>query len=118
MDVQYEQDAVTDLLVAVPLRRHGLPRRPRRASAHSRRRPGLLLGALLAGGVAASVIGVSGLPTASAESTSVLEAQQALAASDEGGLDVMPQASITVAEARARLQEVRATRAERQQAAE
>jgi murein DD-endopeptidase MepM/ murein hydrolase activator NlpD len=118
MDAQYEQDAVTDLLVAVPPRRHGLQRRRRRASVHSRRRPGLLLGALLAGGVAASVVGVSGLPTASAESTSVLEAQQALAASDEGGLDVMPQASITVAEARARLQEVRATRAERQQAAE
>ena len=48
---------VTDLLVAVPPRRHGLPRRRRKASAHSRRRPGLLLGALLAGGVAASVIG-------------------------------------------------------------
>jgi hypothetical protein len=117
MDAQHGQDAVTELLTAVPPRRHGAPQR-RRASAHSRRRPGLLLGALLAGGVAASVLGSSGLPTAAAESNSVLAAQQALLAADEGSIEVMPQASITVAQAKARMREVRATRAARAEAVE
>jgi murein DD-endopeptidase MepM/ murein hydrolase activator NlpD len=75
----------------------------------------MLLSALLAGGVAAAVL-VQGAPDASAEGTSVLEAQQALASSDEG-FEVMPQASITVAEAQARLQEVAASRAARAEAA-
>jgi murein DD-endopeptidase MepM/ murein hydrolase activator NlpD len=118
MDAQYGQDAVTDLLVAVPPRRHGLPRRRRRTPAAHPRRPALLLGALLAGGVAASVLGFSGLPMASADSTSVIEAQRALMASDDGAIDVMPQASITVAEAQARLAEVRASRTQRAEAAE
>jgi murein DD-endopeptidase MepM/ murein hydrolase activator NlpD len=116
MDAQHGQDAVTELLAAVPPRRHGAPRR--RASVHSRRRPALLLGALLAGGVAASVLGLSGPSTASAGSTSVLAAQRALLAADDGGIEVMPQASITVAEAKARMREVRATRAARAEAVE
>jgi murein DD-endopeptidase MepM/ murein hydrolase activator NlpD len=118
MDAQHGQDAVTEQLAAVPARRHGAPGRRRRAAGRPSRRPAMLLGALLAGGVAASVLGFSGLPTASAESTAVLEAQRALMGADEGGLDVLPQASITVAEARVRLQEVRATRAARAEAAQ
>jgi murein DD-endopeptidase MepM/ murein hydrolase activator NlpD len=78
----------------------------------------MLLAALLVGGIAASVFGFSGLPSASAEPTSVVAAREALIGSDEGALEVMPQASITVAEAQARLAEVRATRATRAQRAE
>jgi murein DD-endopeptidase MepM/ murein hydrolase activator NlpD len=72
----------------------------------------MLLTALLVGGVTAAVLSVQGAPDASAGSTSVLAAQQALLAGDEG-LEVMPQASITVAEAQARLEEVAASRAAR-----
>ena len=79
------------------------------------RRPALLLSALLAGGVAAAVLGFSGTPQASAEATSVLEAQQALLTAD-AGLEMKPQASITVAEAQVRLQEVAASRAARAEA--
>jgi murein DD-endopeptidase MepM/ murein hydrolase activator NlpD len=79
------------------------------------RRPGLLLSALLAGGVAAAVLSVQSAPEAAAGSTSVLEAQQALRA-DDLGLEVKPQASITVAEAQARLQDVAASRAARAEA--
>jgi murein DD-endopeptidase MepM/ murein hydrolase activator NlpD len=78
------------------------------------RRPALLLGALLAGGVVAAVFGVQGAPAASAEATSVFDARQALLSSDEG--EVLPKASITVAEAQARLQEVAASRAARAEA--
>jgi murein DD-endopeptidase MepM/ murein hydrolase activator NlpD len=76
------------------------------------RRPALLLGALLAGGVVAAVFGVQGAPAA--EATSVYDAQQSLLGSEEG--EVLPQASITVAEAQARLQEVAASRAARAEA--
>jgi murein DD-endopeptidase MepM/ murein hydrolase activator NlpD len=75
----------------------------------------MLLSALLAGGLAAAVLGIHGAPDAAAEGTSVIEAQQALASSDEG-IEVMPQASVTVAEAQARLQEVAASRAARAEA--
>jgi murein DD-endopeptidase MepM/ murein hydrolase activator NlpD len=110
------QEAPTELLVAVSSRgRHGATRRRRPGTSGSAtRRPALLLSALLAGGLAAAVL-FQGAPDASAGGTSVLEAQQALAAGDEG-LEVMPQASITVAEAQARLQEVAASRAARAEA--
>jgi len=75
----------------------------------------MLLGALLAGGVAAAFLGFHGTPEASAEPTSVLAAQQALMTGDEG-VEVMPQASITVAESQARLEEVAASRAARAEA--
>ncbi len=120
MDVRSAQEAPTSLLVTVrPPRSVGAA--PRGAAAPvARRRPALLLSALLTGGVAASVLGFSGTPEASAEATSVIEAQQALLTAD-AGLEMKPQASITVAEAEARLQEVaasRAARAEAQAAAE
>ncbi|MCW2579896.1 MAG: Metalloendopeptidase, partial [Blastococcus sp.] len=79
------------------------------------RRPALLLSALLAGGVAAAVLSVQGAPDAAAGGTSVLAAQEALRTGDQG-LEVKPQASITVAEAQARLQEVAASRAARAEA--
>jgi murein DD-endopeptidase MepM/ murein hydrolase activator NlpD len=110
MDARAGHDEPTDLLVAVrPARRHGKARPSRRARVT--RRPALLLSALLAGGVAAAVLGVQGVTPASAEATSVLDAQQALAGGEEG--EVLPRASITVAEAQARLQEVAASRAAR-----
>lgn len=116
MDARHGQEAPTELLVAVRphTSRHGTPRR-RRQAAPAGRRPGLLLSALLAGGMAAAFFGINGAPEAAAESTSVLEAQQALLAVDEG-LEVKPQASITLAEAQARLQEVAASRAARAEA--
>jgi murein DD-endopeptidase MepM/ murein hydrolase activator NlpD len=108
-------EAPTDLLVVAPSTgRHGAGARQRRGPRVSRR-PALLLSALLAGGLAAAVLGVQGVPAASAEGTSVLAAQRALLNSDEG-TEVMPQASITVAEAQARLQEVAASRAARAEA--
>ncbi|WP_245160800.1 M23 family metallopeptidase [Blastococcus sp. CT_GayMR16] len=58
---------------------------------------------------------MNGATVASADGTSVLAAQQALLAGDEGA-EVLPQASITVAEAQARLQEVAASRAARAEA--
>ena len=115
MDAQHGQDAVTDLLVAVPVGRRGADPRRGRASSQSRRRPAFLLGALLTGGVVAAFFGVTGLPAASAEPTSVLEAQRALLTADEG-VEAMPMASITVAEAEARLKEVAASRAAREEA--
>jgi murein DD-endopeptidase MepM/ murein hydrolase activator NlpD len=115
MDARSGMDAPTDLLVAVrPTGRHGAASRRRRRPRISGR-PTLLLSALLAGGVAAAVLGVQGAPAASAESTSVLAAQEALLGSDEGA-EVLPQASITVAEAQVRLQEVAASRAARAEA--
>jgi murein DD-endopeptidase MepM/ murein hydrolase activator NlpD len=114
MDPRSGQEAPTEIVVAVrPARRHSTPSRRRRRSAP--RRPALLLSALLAGGISAAVLGVNGAPMAAAGGTSVLEAQQALVTSDEG-LEVLPQASITVAEAQARLQEVAASRAARAEA--
>jgi murein DD-endopeptidase MepM/ murein hydrolase activator NlpD len=70
-----------------------------------------LLSALLAGGVAASVLGFSGPSVASATGSPVMES---LATTDEA--DLLPQASVTVAEAQARLQEVAASRAARAEA--
>jgi murein DD-endopeptidase MepM/ murein hydrolase activator NlpD len=89
-------------------------RRHRRVSS---RRPSLLLGALVLGGLVAGVLGVSGPSDASGSSTSVAEAAQALV-TDEDAEVGMPKASITVAEAKARLQEVAASRAQRAAAAE
>ncbi|MGY1805649.1 M23 family metallopeptidase [Blastococcus sp. SYSU D00922] len=108
-------EAPTDLLTAArPAARHGAPAR-RRSTPKVARRPALLLSALLAGGVAAAGLGLHSAPAASAEATSVLEAQQELLGGDEG-LEVKPQASVTVAEAQARLQEVAASRAARAEA--
>jgi murein DD-endopeptidase MepM/ murein hydrolase activator NlpD len=102
-------EPTTELRTAVRrARRHGRARRPLRSGA---RRPALLLSALLAGGVAASVFGLTGPSVASADGTSVMES---LATTDEA--DLLPQASITVAEAQARLQEVTASRAARAEA--
>jgi murein DD-endopeptidase MepM/ murein hydrolase activator NlpD len=117
MDARKGQEATTELMVAVgPGRRHGRPTRRRRAASGSaHRHPALLLSALLAGGVAAAVLGVNGATVASAGDSSVLAAQEALLASEEGA-EVLPQASITVAEAQARLQEVAASRAARAEA--
>jgi murein DD-endopeptidase MepM/ murein hydrolase activator NlpD len=103
-----------------PDRREPAERRPsRRATrpALRHRRPTLLLGALVAGGVAAAVVGVGGGAPASADSTSVLAAQDALDTADEA-TEVLPQASITEQEAQARLQEVAASRAARAQVEE
>ncbi|MGY1811047.1 M23 family metallopeptidase [Blastococcus sp. SYSU D00669] len=80
------------------------------------RRPVLLLAALIAGGVGAGVVTFQGFTPASADATSVVEAQQALLATGEEDLEVMPMASITEAEAQARLQEVAASRAARAEA--
>lgn len=106
-----------------PVRRRQARPRVRRASRVSRaeaaRRPAMLLSALLAGGIAAALLGFPS-DGASAGSNSVLAAQQSLVTTDEG-LPLLPQASVTVAEAQARLQEVaasRAARAEEQAAAE
>ena len=113
MDARFRQEDPTDLLVAV---RPAAPRRRRTSAASGPgRRPALLLAAVLAGGIASAVVGVHGAPEASAGSTSVLEAQQALLSVDEG-LEVKPQASVTVAEAQARLQEVAASRTARAEA--
>jgi murein DD-endopeptidase MepM/ murein hydrolase activator NlpD len=117
MDARSAQEAPTDLLVTVrPSRSAGaIGRRRGAATPGAGRRPALLLSALLVGGVAASVLGFSGTPEASAEATSVLEAQQALLTADSG-LEMKPQASITVAEAQVRLQDVAASRAARAEA--
>lgn len=110
MDARQGQEPATELLCAVrPARRHGTPRRVSRPAP---RRPALLLSALLAGGVAAAVVGMSGTTAASADGTSVVDS---LAMSDEGP-ELLPQASISVAEAQARLQEVAASRAARAEA--
>jgi murein DD-endopeptidase MepM/ murein hydrolase activator NlpD len=74
----------------------------------------MLLSALLAGGMAAAFFGLQGAPDAAADSTSVAAAQAMLAA--EENLEIKPQASITVAEAQARLTEVAASRAARAEA--
>ena len=110
MDARSGQEPTTELLTAVrPARRHG---RARRSARTGPRRHALLLSALLAGGVAAAVFGVNGATVASADGTSVVDA---LATSDKGA-ELLPQASITVAEAQARLQEVAASRAARAEA--
>ncbi|MCF6746140.1 M23 family metallopeptidase [Blastococcus sp. KM273128] len=115
MNNRLGREAPTGLLVAVsPPARHGEPRR-RYTSAGATRRPALLLAALVAGGIGAAGLDLTDAPAASAEATSVLEAQQALLGEDDD-LEVMPQASVTVAEAQVRLQEVAASRAARAEA--
>jgi murein DD-endopeptidase MepM/ murein hydrolase activator NlpD len=89
---------------------HGRTRR----TAGVRRRPVLLLGALVAGGLFAA-FGLQGLTPAAADSTSVIEAQHALGL-DEQGVEELPMASITEEEAKARLEEVAASRAARAEA--
>jgi murein DD-endopeptidase MepM/ murein hydrolase activator NlpD len=116
MDARHGQDDATELLVAIPPRRSSTARRHgrERPVRNVRRRPALLLAALLAGGVGAALTGMTGSPAA-AEPTSVLAAQHALMTGEEG-VEVMPQASITEAEAQARLEEVAASRAARAEA--
>jgi murein DD-endopeptidase MepM/ murein hydrolase activator NlpD len=92
-------------------RRSGAPDGAARRTGGPRRGP-LLLAAVVAGGVIAGVTGVTGVPDAAAEPTSVLAAQQELVTADED-LELLPQASISVAEAEARLAEVAASRAAR-----
>jgi murein DD-endopeptidase MepM/ murein hydrolase activator NlpD len=99
-----------------PAERRAHRRAPRPALRH--RRPTLLLAALVAGGVAAGVVGVHGGDPASADPTSsVLAAQDALDTADEA-TEMLPQASITEEEAQARLQDVAASRAARAEAEE
>ena len=108
MRARGSQEPTTELLTEVrSARRHGSPRLSRR--------PALLLSALLAGGVASAVFGVNGAAVAATGGTSVAAAQDALVTSDEG-TELLPRASITVAEAQARLQEVAASRAARAEA--
>ena len=80
-------------------------------SSRVRRRPSVLLGALVAGGVVAGALGLHDGIGEPAAATSVLAAQDELVHEDQ--LEAMPMASITVAEAQARLDEVAASRQER-----
>ncbi|MCW2636689.1 MAG: family peptidase [Blastococcus sp.] len=109
MAARSRQETPTEHLV--PVRPSSPGSRRARSARDVPRRPALLLAALLAGGIAAG-LGLQSPPSASAEATSVLEAQQALLTDDEG-VEVKPQASVTVAEAQARLQDVTASRAAR-----
>jgi murein DD-endopeptidase MepM/ murein hydrolase activator NlpD len=95
--------------------RHG---RRRQGTVARHRRPSLLLAALVAGGVAAGVVGFHGAPGAQAQSTSVLTAEEALGTGDDDVAVRLPKASITLAEAQERLHQVAASRAARQKAAE
>ena len=76
-----------------------------------RRRPSVLLGALVAGGLVAGAVAVHDVFQQPAEATSVLAAQEALLGEDQ--LEAMPMAMITEAEAKARLDEVAAAREQR-----
>ncbi len=87
------------------------PSQVRRPVAGSRRGP-LLLAALVVGGLVAGVTGVSSASDVPADSTSVLAAQMELATVADD-VEALPMASITEAEAQARLAEVAASRAER-----
>ncbi len=87
------------------------PARPRRTVSGPRRGP-LLLSALVVGGLVAGVSGVSNASDGPAAPTSVLAAQMELATVGDD-VETLPMASITVAEAEARLAEVAASRAER-----
>lgn len=88
-----------------------VPSRARRPVSGPRRGP-LLLTALVVGGLVAGAAGVSSASDAPAEPTSVLAAQMELATVGDD-VETLPMASITVAEAEARLAEVAASRAER-----
>ncbi|MGY1914370.1 M23 family metallopeptidase [Blastococcus sp. SYSU DS0973] len=118
MDAGIGQEARTEVLSAVhPSAGRSAGRRARRRpTPRARRSPAMLLGALLLGGVVAAGVSLHGAPAASADATSVLEASDALLTTEEGA-EVLPQASISVAEAEARLEQVAASRAERQAAA-
>jgi murein DD-endopeptidase MepM/ murein hydrolase activator NlpD len=83
----------------------------RRPVAGPRRGP-LLLAALVVGGLVAGMAGVSSASDVPADSTSVLAAQMELATAADD-VEALPMASITEAEAQARLAEVAASRAER-----
>jgi murein DD-endopeptidase MepM/ murein hydrolase activator NlpD len=98
-------------------RRHRVSPSRRNGASPGRHRSGLLLAALLSGGLAAGVLGVHATPGQAAEPTSVAAAQQALL-SDGDEVEVAPQASITEAEAAERLRQVAASRATRQAAAD
>ncbi len=87
------------------------PARPRRTVSGPRRGP-LLLSALVVGGLVAGVSGVSNASDGPTAPTSVLAAQMELATVGDD-VETLPMASITVAEAEARLAEVAASRAER-----
>ena len=87
------------------------PSRAQRPASGPRRGP-LLLTALVVGGLVAGVTGVSSASDAPTGSTSVLAAQMELATVGDD-VETLPMASITVAEAEARLAEVAASRAER-----
>ena len=87
------------------------PSRAQRTASGLRRGP-LLLAALVVGGLVAGVTGVSNASDTPTGSTSVLAAQMELATAGDD-VETMPMASITEAEAQARLAEVAASRAER-----
>ena len=87
------------------------PSGARRPVANPRRGP-LLLAALVVGGLVAGITGVSNASDVPAGSTSVLAAQMELATAADD-VEALPMASITEAEAQARLAEVAASRAER-----
>jgi murein DD-endopeptidase MepM/ murein hydrolase activator NlpD len=87
---------------------------PARRRAIARRRPAALLAALVVGGVAAAVIGTQTLPTADAQET--VPVAELLGSDAEGMLEtepLSPQEAITEVQARARLEQVAASRAER-----
>jgi murein DD-endopeptidase MepM/ murein hydrolase activator NlpD len=89
------------------------PSRTRRAAA--RRRPAALLAALVVGGIAAAtVVGTQALPSADAGET--VAVADLLGSDAEGELEteqLSPQEAITEVEARARLEQVAANRAQR-----
>ena len=87
------------------------PSRAQRTASGPRRGP-LLLAALVVGGLVAGVTGVSNASDSPTGPTSVLAAQMELATAGDD-VETMPMASITEAEAQARLAEVAASRAER-----
>ncbi|MBB3676241.1 M23 family metallopeptidase [Modestobacter versicolor] len=91
-----------------------IPGRTRRRTAAGRRRPAALLAALVAGGLAAGLIGTQALPAADAADD--IAVSELLGSDAEGMLEMeplSPQEAITEVEARARLEEVAANRAER-----
>lgn len=87
------------------------PSRVRRPASGPRRGP-LLLTALVVGGLVAGISGVSNAADVPAGQTPVLAAQMELATLGDD-VEALPMASITEAEAQARLAEVAASRAER-----
>jgi murein DD-endopeptidase MepM/ murein hydrolase activator NlpD len=86
---------------------------PRPRSTVARRRPAALLAALVVGGLAAALIGTQ--PVSSAVADEPIPVAMLLGSDAEGMFDVEmnPQEAITEVEARARLDEVAANRAER-----